>query len=77
VVTNTADSAGSLPVLRLELDEFFSIHQRQAPAMHTFMRGIVLKGRNIIGTRNFLLQIPAASADAASGAKAMQTAVDK
>lgn len=77
VVTNTADSAGSLPVLRLELDEFSQIFTTpSASHAHIYARGIVLKGRNIVGTRNFLLQIPAASADAASGAKAMQTAVD-
>jgi len=77
VVTNSADSGGSLPVLRIELDEFSQVFTTPtASHAHIYARGIVIKGRNIIGTRNFLLQVPATSPDAASGAKAMQTAVD-
>lgn len=77
LVLGAADGAANLPLLRIDLNEFSQVFTSPTNS-HAMLsaRAVLLKERAVLGQRNFLLQIPAASPDAAGGARAMQQAAD-
>ncbi|MBI3285711.1 MAG: membrane integrity-associated transporter subunit PqiC [Burkholderiales bacterium] len=77
LIVHAAEGGARLPVLHLDLDEFSQVFVSASDSYALInARAIVMTGREIRGQRNFLLQVKAASADAAGGARAMQQAAD-
>lgn len=77
VVLSGSEGANTLPVLRIEVDEmiqnFSSPQQSQAQLA---MRATLFDGRSLLAQKSLRQQTPAASADAAGGARAMADASD-
>ncbi|MEO8408568.1 MAG: ABC-type transport auxiliary lipoprotein family protein, partial [Oxalobacteraceae bacterium] len=77
VVLSGREGANTLPVLRIDVDElmqnFSSPQQSQAQLA---LRATLFNGRTLLASKSFRQLAPAASADAAGGARAMADASD-
>ncbi|MEO8170606.1 MAG: ABC-type transport auxiliary lipoprotein family protein [Oxalobacteraceae bacterium] len=77
VVLSSSEGANTLPLLRIEVDEmiqnFSSPQQSQAQLA---LRATLFVGRTVLAQKSLRQQAPAASADAAGGARAMADASD-
>lgn len=77
VVLSGSEGANTLPVLRIEVDEvmqrFSSAQQSRA---QLGLRATLFNGRTLLAQKSFHQHTPAASADAAGGARAMANASD-
>jgi len=77
VVLSGSEGANTLPVLRIEVDEvmqhFSSAQQSRA---QLGLRATLFNGRTLLAQKSFQQHAPAASADAAGGARAMANASD-
>lgn len=72
-----ADGVADLPVLKIEIDEFSQIFSSPLEShAQLSLRASLVKKNSLIAQRQFSLSQPAASPDAAAGAKAMQSASD-
>jgi cholesterol transport system auxiliary component len=76
-LVSTKDGVAHAQVLRIELDDFSHVFKspQQSTAQVT-LRASVINGRLLLAQRSFSRSVPAASADAPSGAKALQDATD-
>jgi cholesterol transport system auxiliary component len=76
VVATPADGA-SLPVLRVELDDFSQIFpDAQHSHARVALRASLVRGRMLLAQRSVARDMPAPSADADGGAAAMSAATD-
>lgn len=76
-ILSTSDGTSQWPLLRIDLDEFAQIFTSASSSYAAIdVRASVFKGRLLIGQRRFVQHLPAATADAPGGAKAMQQASD-
>jgi len=77
-IVNAADGAQDLPLLRMEIDEFAQVFpSASASNARLQLRAVLFQGRKALAQRAFAIEVPASSADAAGGAKAMQSACDQ
>lgn len=77
MLANASDNALNLPLLRIDLDDFSQ--QFSTPAASTVSvraRATVFDHRVLLAQKNFERQLPAPSADAAGGARALAQASD-
>ena len=75
LVVSSNDSIKDLPLLKLNLDEFtqyFSNENTSSAVLH--IRANLIHKQTLLTQKQFQIQIPSASADAAGGAQAMQLA---
>jgi len=78
LVVNSVDGVQALPVLRLEIDEFAqAFTSASASNAQLQLRAAVFQGRKALAQRIFTVQVPAGSADAAGGARALRDACDQ
>jgi cholesterol transport system auxiliary component len=76
VVATPADGA-SLPVLRVELDDFSQVFpDAQHSLARVALRASLVRGRMLLAQRSVAREMPAPSADADGGAAAMSAATD-
>ncbi|MFZ6746452.1 ABC-type transport auxiliary lipoprotein family protein [Undibacterium sp. JH2W] len=76
VLTNS-DGAANLPLLRLEIDEFSQIFSSASLSnAHINLRASVIKDRKLLAQKSFQQKVPASTADAPGGARAMREAAD-
>jgi cholesterol transport system auxiliary component len=76
VVVTPADGA-SLPVLRIELDDFSQIFpDAQHSNGRVALRASLVRGRMLLAQRSVVREVPAPSADADGGAAALSAATD-
>jgi cholesterol transport system auxiliary component len=76
VVVSPADGV-SLPVLRVELDDFTqTFPDEHSSEARISLRASLFRGRALLAQRNFQRQAPAPSADAAGGVAAFAAATD-
>jgi cholesterol transport system auxiliary component len=76
VVATPADGA-SLPVLRIELDDFSQIFpDAQHSNGRVALRASLVRGRMLLAQRSVVREVPAPSADADGGAAALSAATD-
>jgi cholesterol transport system auxiliary component len=76
-VVSASDGVTNVPVLRIEVDDFsqvFTAPQQSHVRMN--LRASVLKGRALAAHRTFMKELPAPTADAAGGVKALADASD-
>lgn len=74
-VLSASDGAASVPLLRIEADEFAQIFDTpQQSVARVRVRAALFDGRRLIAQKTFAKQFPAPSADAAGGARAMADA---
>ena len=77
-VLSPGDGQPQLPVVRIDLDEFSQVFSSPANSEARLQfRVAVIRQHQLIAQRNWLVQVPAASADAGGGARAMQEASDR
>jgi cholesterol transport system auxiliary component len=75
LVVSSSDGIKDLPLLKLNLDEFtqyFSSENTSSAVLH--IRANLIHKQTLLTQKQFQIQIPSASADAAGGAQAMQLA---
>lgn len=76
-VIAAADGATNVPLLRIEIDEFAQVFDRpNHSSARLALRVAILKNRLLIGQKSFSRQLPAPSADAAGGARALADVSD-
>ncbi len=76
-VLDTSDGGPSVPVLKIELDEFSQVFDKPgSSAGHVRVRATILHGSALIAQQTFSASSPAASPDAAGGARALSVASD-
>ncbi|RJG04873.1 ABC transporter [Noviherbaspirillum cavernae] len=72
-----SDGATNVPVLRIELDDFTQVFEAPGQnAARIGVRAALFNGRALVAQRSFVKQLPASSADAAGGARALADAGD-
>lgn len=74
---SAADGAQDVPVLRIEADDFSQ--QFDAPGHsvgQVALRASVFRGRSLLGQKSFVKRVPAPSADAEGGTRALAAACD-
>ncbi len=77
IVVPASDGAATLPVLRIEADDFSQVFDSaNQSSAHIAMRASLFDGRTLRAQKMFVKQLPAASADAQGGAAALATASD-
>ena len=77
VVVSASDGAINLPVLHLEADDFSqTFASAGSSTVHVSIRASLFDGRVLRAQKNFVKQVPAASADAKGGAAALAAASD-
>lgn len=77
VVVSASDGAINLPVLHLEADDFSqTFASADSSTVHVAIRASLFDGRVLRAQKNFVKQVPAASADAKGGAAALAAASD-
>lgn len=77
VVVSASDGALNLPVLHLEADDFSQTFASAGNStVHVAIRASLFDGRVLRAQKNFVKQMPAASADAKGGAAALAAASD-
>ncbi|MES2069905.1 MAG: ABC-type transport auxiliary lipoprotein family protein [Pseudomonadota bacterium] len=75
-IVSATDGAASLPLLRIELDDFSQLFSSPASSVANIsLRASVFRGRNLVAQQSFTQQA-GAGPDAPSGAKAMAAASD-
>lgn len=76
-VLSTTDASGGVPLLRLEADEFSQNFDSVAQSSATIaLRASVFRSHRLVDQRTFTRTLPAASADAPGGARALAAAAD-
>ncbi|WP_229751407.1 ABC-type transport auxiliary lipoprotein family protein [Undibacterium terreum] len=76
VIVSAMDGAASLPVLKIDLDDFSQqFSSANSSVARISVRASVFKGRNLVAQQSFVQQLDA-GADAPSGARAMAAASD-
>lgn len=77
VVLSLSDGAANVPVLRIDADEFIQHFTAPGQSMARIaIRASVFNGRTWVAQKSFVRQIPAPTADAAGGVKALSEAAD-
>jgi cholesterol transport system auxiliary component len=72
-----ADGAVNVPVLRIEADDFTQVFETPGQSVaQVALRAALFNGRALVAQKNFVKQVPAPSADAAGGARALAIASD-
>jgi cholesterol transport system auxiliary component len=76
-VLSTSDASGGVPLLRLEADEFSQNFDSATQSSATItLRASVFRSHRLVDQRTFARTLPAASADAPGGARALAAAAD-
>lgn len=76
-VLTTSDASGGVPLLRLEADEFSQNFDGVAQSSATIvLRASVFRSHQLVDQRTFTRTLPAPSADAPGGARALAAASD-
>jgi cholesterol transport system auxiliary component len=76
-VFSASDGVANVPTLRIEVDDFSQIFTNPEQSVGRInARASVLDGRTLVAHKNFSREVPAPTADAAGGAKALATASD-
>ena len=76
-VLDSSDGGPSVPVLKVELEEFSQVFDKAGESRGVVrMRATLLHGSALIAQQSFAATSPAASADAAGGAHALSLASD-
>lgn len=76
-VLDTSDGGPSVPVLKIELDEFAQVFEKpESSEGRVRVRATILHGSALIAQQTFVATAPSASADAAGGAHALSSASD-
>jgi cholesterol transport system auxiliary component len=76
-VLDSSDGGPSVPVLKVELDEFSQVFDKPGESQGVVrMRATLLHGSTLIAQQSFTATSPAASADAVGGAHALSLASD-
>jgi cholesterol transport system auxiliary component len=76
-VLDTSDGGPSVPVLKVELDEFAQVFDKPGESQgRVRVRATILHGSALIAQQTFVASSPATSADAAGGAHALSLASD-
>jgi cholesterol transport system auxiliary component len=76
-VLSPAAASPSVPVLRIEADDFTQIFSGPAQSIgQVSLRASVFRERTLVAQRSFVHQAPAPAADAAGGARALANASD-
>ncbi len=76
-LVSVTDGALNVPLLHCELDEFSQVFDQPGSSKVTVTaRAAVFQNRQLVAQRSFTQQRPAASADAAGGARALAIASD-
>lgn len=77
VVLSASDGVTTLPVLRVEADEFTQIFNgAQQSIVRVNVRASVLNGRALVAHKNFMRELAAPTPDAPGGARALADASD-
>jgi cholesterol transport system auxiliary component len=76
-VLDSSDGGPTVPVLKVELDEFSQVFDKPGESQGVIrLRATLLRGSTLIAQQSFVAAAPAASADAAGGAHALSLASD-
>ncbi len=76
-VLDSNDGGPAVPVLKVELDQFAQVFDQPGTSRGVVrLRATLLRGSTLIAQQSFSTASPAASADAAGGAKALAEASD-
>ncbi|WUR13538.1 ABC-type transport auxiliary lipoprotein family protein [[Empedobacter] haloabium] len=76
-VLSTTDASGGVPLLRLEADEFSQNFDSVTQSSATItLRASVFRSHRLVDQRTFTRTLPASSADAPGGARALAAASD-
>lgn len=76
-VLSATDSATDVPILRLEVDEFsHAFASTTASEGRLMLRASLFNGHALLDQKTFMRATPAASADAAGGARALTASTD-
>jgi cholesterol transport system auxiliary component len=77
VVLSAADGAINIPVLHIEADDFTqTFSSPEQSLVQVAVRASVFNGRTLVAQKTLIRQVPAPSADAAGGARALASASD-
>jgi cholesterol transport system auxiliary component len=77
IVLPAADGAANVPLLRIEADDFTQTFDSPAhSSARIALRATVFNARTMTAQKTFVKQVPAPSADAAGGARALAEASD-
>jgi cholesterol transport system auxiliary component len=77
MVLSASAGAMRVPVLQIEVDEFTQIFESPAQsAAHVTVRAAVIQNRVLIAQKTFTKQVPASTADAPGGVRALADASD-
>lgn len=77
VALSAADGATGVPVLRIELDDFTQVYTSPRHSNgQVGLRASLFSGRTLVAQKTFASQVPAVSADAAGGVRALAAASD-
>jgi cholesterol transport system auxiliary component len=77
MVASATDGAASLPVLRIEIDDFTQSFSTPAQSeAHVAVRASLFNGRTLVAQKTFSRRMPAVPADAVGGAAALAAASD-
>jgi cholesterol transport system auxiliary component len=77
VVLAASDGAVNIPLLHIEVDDFIQVFESPGTSEGQIaLRASVFQGRMLITQKNFVKRMPAPTADAAGGAKALAQASD-
>ncbi|MBS1187518.1 MAG: putative lipoprotein [Burkholderiaceae bacterium] len=78
LVLSTADSGQAVPVLRIEMTDFIQVFDSESRSWsRVTIRASLFNGRTILAQKNFARDLPATTADAAGGARALADASDQ
>jgi cholesterol transport system auxiliary component len=76
-VLDSSDGGPTVPVLKVELDEFSQVFDKPGESQGVVrLRATLLRGSTLIAQQSFAASAPASSADAAGGAHALSLASD-
>ncbi|QDZ29177.1 ABC-type transport auxiliary lipoprotein family protein [Noviherbaspirillum sp. UKPF54] len=77
VVLPASDGAANMPLLRIEADDFMQVFDVPGKSVgRVTLRASLFRGRVLVAQQSFSSQVPAASADAGGGARALAAASD-
>jgi len=77
IVASPGDGTASMPLMRLELDDFTQVFASDTVSEgRVSLRASLFRGRALLSQKTFTRAVPAASADAAGGAAALSAATD-
>jgi cholesterol transport system auxiliary component len=76
-VLGSSDGATSLPVLRIDADDFSQVFESGSQSnARVVLRASVLLDRKLLAQKSFAASVPAASSDAGGGVRALVAASD-